>query len=1353
MAHPDGSPDRFYGMPVPPEVAAGAEESLTEQSEPDLVTAHLRPNFAYFGAIDKTLAGFVVVDDEGDDYTLVDLRGGGAVWRQDHETREIHHRLGSFADWLSFRRDKAAAGDEYVDEDELLATYAAGKPTPDGRAVSTVELAGRYQWLVWLLAQPLTRNGKPIQTEAELAGSAAGHYVGAWPSLKNVRTALDAEIGTLATDPHLAVYWLLHTAILGLDAERARVLAAVGGTDLVASFVDTFGALGLDGDVPLVPGFRARRSMLVGYTRKDDLGEGAAALMAAEISPVTHPLSRAHDVAADLDAGSLDAETVAAVAGRMDGGPARAALRALLDSRDPGVAHSAAADELVAALPSLTGSWTFAAWALDLARPITGDVDALTAAVRHLLTEDSHHRIALAAVRDVQERTGRPVFMSEAELDRAEADSAASAAVLQAVVDDPDDVRRILTEVGDPALARVVARRILQRGDTNPELACAMTWAVDIVLTTDDEDAARLAAKGLAMLPENDLEPVIEELAGRVSSADDPIAGVLLRLILDTPDPDEEDFMGTMGVEGMKEAALKALMPFGHDERVFGPLMEAAENHGPRTTVDPLWNEWFYPLEPERCVIPRLDAAQAHRALRAMIAGKLEHPNIHARNAAGHQLNRFDHPAVERFAIEALDEYGDRYAASTRKSGRVFDHGQTDDDNLEDVVSGLYYVLRNLDTPATRSALVGRLFTEHRSYWRAANAVAEIWGEAEHDAVMARLRETRDHHAAGLYAYTLDQHVEKDWPLVDLAEEIAGWETSANGFFAYALVVGTRAALDAGRFDLVRRAWPLVETIQAPAHPPHLTGWTSPFEDEGLRARLDEALNGTADAARTALVEKGRAARAKGKPLAKLKDADLNTITGATVDRRFLHDKKTGEVWFVDTDGRAHAFDGYEIAPPPFTLAESVPPGVTELSERALFWTASADRFAELVRYGDTIALHTGVNNGRFTTRALNFAEGAPEAFARMKTTLAADRLTETDPWYVPGKGAVDRTFYQDGERTVLFVHEDRITYEGETFGDREAAVAAHQRRELDLLAAGATLTCVEWTDRRRLREDMTVAEWIEDRARDDSRDPVWHVEALTEFADDLREHGFLSHVPGLAGLTVEVGTGVPDEEIAAYEATRRTPVPEVLRDFWRRAGHASWSVGGRGCRVLSPSEMLARRPAADAVGTRWAAQSYRPSTTVYGELDVVAERLDGEVLTLLAADRETDDERVFVHNYERERDLWWERSLSWMLATGFLSEFKILVDESTPLVHQLYCGQHVNVLAAPRYFEWRSPGEPGKFWELYWDETNGVLATRYGRLGSPGKVSTKRMDPVRGAKKAAGLVAAKTAAGYREIP
>ena len=84
----------FYGMAVGPEVCATVTEHLTDRSIADLVDAHLAINRSYFGAIDKTLAGFVIQDDHGDDYTLYDLRDTQQIWFQDHETRDEHHEHG-----------------------------------------------------------------------------------------------------------------------------------------------------------------------------------------------------------------------------------------------------------------------------------------------------------------------------------------------------------------------------------------------------------------------------------------------------------------------------------------------------------------------------------------------------------------------------------------------------------------------------------------------------------------------------------------------------------------------------------------------------------------------------------------------------------------------------------------------------------------------------------------------------------------------------------------------------------------------------------------------------------------------------------------------------------------------------------------------------------------------------------------------------------------------------------------------------------------------------------------------------------------------------------------------------------
>src|SRR5689334_5657901 len=84
-----GWASRFYGLDVSPEVAATVRERLTDRDRDDLVDAHLAINYAYFGALDKTLSGFVILDDAGDNYTLLDLRDGGQTWWQDHETRAL----------------------------------------------------------------------------------------------------------------------------------------------------------------------------------------------------------------------------------------------------------------------------------------------------------------------------------------------------------------------------------------------------------------------------------------------------------------------------------------------------------------------------------------------------------------------------------------------------------------------------------------------------------------------------------------------------------------------------------------------------------------------------------------------------------------------------------------------------------------------------------------------------------------------------------------------------------------------------------------------------------------------------------------------------------------------------------------------------------------------------------------------------------------------------------------------------------------------------------------------------------------------------------------------------------------
>jgi hypothetical protein len=61
------------------------------------------------------------------------------------------------------------------------------------------------------------------------------------------------------------------------------------------------------------------------------------------------------------------------------------------------------------------------------------------------------------------------------------------------------------------------------------------------------------------------------------------------------------------------------------------------ERHRRRSVL----GEAVQPVREGTYVLPKLSNAQAERVARAMVITKLRHPNIHARNSAGHQLYRF----------------------------------------------------------------------------------------------------------------------------------------------------------------------------------------------------------------------------------------------------------------------------------------------------------------------------------------------------------------------------------------------------------------------------------------------------------------------------------------------------------------------------------------------------------------------------------------------------------------------------------------------------------------------------------------------------------------------------------------
>ena len=126
--------------------------------------------------------------------------------------------------------------------------------------------------------------------------------------------------------------------------------------------------------------------------------------------------------------------------------------------------------------------------------------------------------------------------------------------------------------------------------------------------------------------------------AGACDRADHPLVGVLLA-ILEGAEPPDGDVAAYLQVERGRETAIEALARWFAVPAVFARVMALVERPAGRSVLDPLWKKLFSPFQRQTYVVPRLAAEQAVRCARALIETELHHPQIHARNAAGHALS------------------------------------------------------------------------------------------------------------------------------------------------------------------------------------------------------------------------------------------------------------------------------------------------------------------------------------------------------------------------------------------------------------------------------------------------------------------------------------------------------------------------------------------------------------------------------------------------------------------------------------------------------------------------------------------------------------------------------------------
>jgi hypothetical protein len=1360
---------RFYGRDIPEQVLAVIDEGLTCHDAPDLVAAHLSVNFSYFGAIDKTLSGFVILDDEDDNYTLWDARGDGSVWWQDHEERQLYHEFASIEDWIEYRSLLANG----MDEKDARAMMGEAPPAEERPGVPTTNvILQRFQWLVWLLAQPLRQNGIARQNDAQLARSAAGHFRHSWPTDEAAESAFAAEVGLLAADPNLALYWLLHTSLLGYDDQRQQVLAALGEdqSELMRAFVESFGSLGLAGAVDVLPTLATRRARF--FWNVVPGSDGEVKCLVAD--PFAMPLAAAHRVIQALEAGTLHD---AAVAAQLEGVPASVgvlAVRAVLAQRE-GIDAAAAANAYLAAVGDLrshdraTESYSLV---LDPAKMVADqatDATSLAAAARFMLDHDPFSGPPLRLARRAWELADESSVEAVAALLPAAdvldqfAALPNSAGELGQLLASPDSHAAVLAELVDPLAARVAALRILYRQDAFAEHAAATVWAMRTVLmgtslpdleptdgqVTPGMPAEVLAAGVLAGFTGRAVDELLDELGSGLVSAEDPRVGFVFE-VLRQISCDESDFGAEMSAMAVVEACLPLITPWAGEPQVFERIVNVLSGDADPAVVDRVWERLFDAEHNGGVdVVGSLSADQLTNVFEIAVRLCLNHPKIAVRNAARHALDRLVTPASGPMLAEALVTVGVAYAASSPGSGRRFDYNQCDDDLLESLMFSLYMRARRLSEPTRRELLAERLLVERRSFWNLASAIGDVFDRELHDLVMAALAGRPDPWAAGAYAFALAEFVKpgsgEATPAIELLSVLVGFPIPADpverGFLRYALHVGLVAAVRAHQHELVRAGWAAATAIGAdPLSPDYYArrrGGTDPLDE--VRAELEAVLSGADEQRREDLVALGSAGRESGRPLLDVSDEDLGVLAGATLARRVWHDQASGEVWFLDADGAPHAFDGYGIVEVPFTVTSlPVEPGaatgflagVATICERALLWSKKATRFAEFVRFDDRILVAEGVNNGSLARLGYRFADeaSAAKALARMVRYQESLKMVPSDPWYLPGVGAVNRIFYipePDGtyssQRTWLNIVDGQFL--NHDYGTDEAAIAAHEQWVLEACRdRGGVCITVETLGTMRRASDLTMFEWIKSRLRNGGA--VALVRAVAELAQQLKENGYQIG----ERLAVEVGAGVEAAEIEAFEAGRSHPIPGELREFWETIGSASWQMsGGPGLRILRPSEVT----------------TYEPEQPQNETLQVVVVTAQGDPVAVVA-DREAGDGVAFA----LVSDLSSARApFSWLIANSFAAVFTAVVDVGQPLTHALKVGERVNPESTIRRFE-----KDDWFTQIFVDPALALVTVHQRKRGAQGATKARRYSTAAKAYAKAEKVAAKLVSqGYIE--
>jgi predicted DNA-binding WGR domain protein len=869
--------------------------------------------------------------------------------------------------------------------------------------------------------------------------------------------------------------------------------------------------------------------------------------------------------------------------------------------------------------------------------------------------------------------------------------------------------------------------------------------AAAAIALIDDPDATAMAlSAAMVDMRYRGKNAVVEAWQARVAAGDDVVIRRLIELFDVTAQwANDAAFF---------EPYIHALYPGSARDDVFGLVTRTLDGEH-LAAREAIFEEWLREGEGRR----QFTEAQIDVLIRRAAAVAATGDKTDDARAAGRALFYCDHPGARGALIDAMR------AAPPPQQG----------DKLR---WNIYYGLSHIDHPDVAPFLVERAFVERHEYWALREALEARIDDDAHRVALATFEARRDDpdaaHAVTFYIEAFLHDAPAPARIVALARLVRGWPNPSpekdrrrlRHLFAHA----TLAALEIKANDDARAFLARVRELPAP-------GWSDfveidreqktedPLADKVTKKRIADLESGALDRAADEFRAQADAARRAGSPIP-ADDDRLESLAGCTIASRLLTDEKRHVVWFFDTAGAFHTYDGYGVVPADFDVETALGDNMASflagrdvIDDRALMIGDKGARVREVYRLGDRILIADGSGLDMWkqvpvTLVGLAFPEvGTDEAGGRRSSSpgdhdaaraafvaLVAnppDGTHAADPWYVDGAGAVRRKYYTplesggyngDGDAmlaivggTITGTMDSGVAEIVREHATRDDAIAALQTWEGKLLARrGGTVTKI-WIDRESTqREDTVLASFFEERYRDDQRDAAWHLRGVAEIWDAVVAANLAGVMPDAA---VDVGPPATDAEIAAYQASVPAPLPAVLVALWRDVGGGGFSTRDGAYRLLPPVEIVARRDALRAdlrtfITTHMKKKDQRAWLDRVDTIDVIATRDEAPLILFDTAQKDPDG-RCFI----TAGSDWWDGALGWHISEDIVASLKRAIEVRIPDVFRLRLGQRASADARRVRMQ-----KGDKFWDGVVDGAE--LVTRHGSIGTAGKASVKKL-------------------------